>query len=57
MWIVPSLQLAIVCTGAPQGRASDWDEVRIPNLVIRAVRDQAPGSAPGAEVSALVPAH
>jgi CubicO group peptidase (beta-lactamase class C family) len=57
MWIVPSLQLAIVCTGAPQGRAPDWDEVRVPNLIIRAVRDQAPASAPGTDVSALVPAH
>jgi hypothetical protein len=57
MWIVPSLQLAIVCTGAPQGRTADWDEVRIPNLIIRGVRDQAPAVAPATEVSALVPGH
>jgi CubicO group peptidase (beta-lactamase class C family) len=57
MWIVPSLQLAIVCTGPAQGRAADWDEVRIPNLIIGAARDQAPAAAAPGEVSALVPGH
>ncbi|HTT43666.1 MAG TPA: serine hydrolase [Steroidobacteraceae bacterium] len=57
MWIVPSLQLAIVCTGPSPGRAADWDEVRIPNLIIGAARDQLPAAAPPGKVSALVPGH
>ncbi len=56
MWLVPSLQLAIVCTGDGRGRDARWDEVRIPNLVVRAARDYVP-SAPAAGVSALVPGH
>jgi CubicO group peptidase (beta-lactamase class C family) len=57
MWLVPSLQLAIVCTGAPAGRDAAWDDARVPNLVIRAARDYLPPAQPGAEVSALVPGH
>ena len=57
MWLVPSLQLAIVCTGAPAGRDAAWDDTRVPNLVIRAARDYLPPAEPGAEVSALVPGH
>jgi CubicO group peptidase (beta-lactamase class C family) len=57
MWLVPSLQLAIVCTGAPAGRDAAWDDTRVPNLVIRAARDYLPPAQPGAEVSALVPGH
>jgi CubicO group peptidase (beta-lactamase class C family) len=56
MWLVPSLQLAIVCTGDARGHDAHWDEVRIPNLVVRAARDYRP-PAPAAGVSALVPGH
>lgn len=59
LWVVPSLQIAILCTGAPQGRDTTWDEHRIPNLVIRAARDYRPPGphAPGADVATLVPGH
>lgn len=56
MWLVPSLQLAIVCTGDARGRGASWDEVRIPNLIVRAARDYVP-PASAAGVSALVPGH
>ena len=58
LWLVPSLQLAILCTGAPGGRDADWDDNRLPNLVIHAARDALPTAAqPGADISALVPGH
>ncbi len=58
LWLVPSLQMAILCTGAAGGRDADWDDNRLPNLVIRAARDALPPAAqPGADVSALVPGH
>ena len=58
MWLVPSLELAIVCTGAATARDATWDDTRVPNLIIRAARDYRPPAAPaGAEVSALVPGH
>jgi hypothetical protein len=58
MWLVPSLQLAIVCTGDARGRDAHWDEVRIPNLIVRGARDYLPPIPAGtAGVSALVPGH
>lgn len=38
LWLVPSLQIAILCTGALQARDVGWDDGRIPNLIIRALR-------------------
>jgi CubicO group peptidase (beta-lactamase class C family) len=56
MWMVPSLQLVVLLQGATGG--SDWDDTRIPNLVVRAARDYLPASArPGADISSLVPGH
>jgi CubicO group peptidase (beta-lactamase class C family) len=58
LWLVPSLQIAILCTGPAHGRDVAWDDARLPNLVIRAARDALPPAAqPGADVSALVPGH
>ena len=58
LWLVPSLQIAILCTGPAAGRDAAWDDSRVPNLVIRAARDALPAAAqPGADVSALVPGH
>ena len=58
LWLVPSLQIAILCTGDPAGRDAAWDDNRVPNLVIRAARDALPAAAPpGTDVSALVPGH
>ena len=58
LWLVPSLQIAILCTGSPGGRDAAWDDNHLPNLVIRAARDALPpGAQPAADVSALVPGH
>ena len=58
LWLVPSLQLAILCTGRADGRDPDWDDNHLPNLIIRAARDALPPAAqPGADVSSLVPGH
>jgi CubicO group peptidase (beta-lactamase class C family) len=58
LWLVPSLQIAVLCTGPAAGRDAAWDDARLPNLVIRAARDALPAAAqPGADVSALVPGH
>ena len=58
LWLVPSLQIAILCTGPAGGRDVAWDDSRLPNLVIRAARDALPPAAqPGGDVSALVPGH
>ena len=58
LWLVPSLQIAILCTGPAAGRDAAWDDARLPNLVIRAARDALPPAAlPGGDVSALVPGH
>lgn len=58
MWLVPSLQLVILCTGAPEGRDGAWSDSRIPNLILRAARDFHPhGPQHGEGVSALVPGH
>jgi hypothetical protein len=58
LWLVPSLQIAILCTGAPAGRDAAWDDARIPNLIIRGARDYVPAPVqPGTDISALVPGH
>jgi CubicO group peptidase (beta-lactamase class C family) len=58
LWLVPSLQIAILCTGSPEGRDAGWDDSRVPNLVIHAARDALPAAAqPGVDISALVPGH
>ena len=58
LWIVPSLQIAILCTGAPGGRDAAWDDNHLPNLVIQAARDALPVAAqPGADISSIVPGH
>jgi len=56
MWLVPSLQIAVLRTGASP--AADWDDGRIPNFVIRGTRDFVPAAArPGADIRQLVPNH
>jgi len=56
MWLVPSLQLAILRTGSAPG--ADWDDGRIPNLIMRGARDFLPAAArPGADLRQLVPSH
>jgi CubicO group peptidase (beta-lactamase class C family) len=57
LWIVPSLQLAILCTGAAGGRDPAWKDSQIPNLIIRAARDFRAPAAPPGDASSLVPGH
>ena len=58
LWLVPSMDIAILCTGDPGSRASDWDDARIPNAIVRGARDYVPPAAlPGADLSAIVPGH
>jgi CubicO group peptidase (beta-lactamase class C family) len=58
LWLVPSMQLAILCTGDAAGRDAGWDDTRIPNLIVRGARDYLPPAAlPGADLSSIVPGH
>lgn len=58
LWLVPSLQLAILRTGDLHHEAPDWDDARIPNLVVRGARDFVPSAArPGGDLSTIVPSH
>jgi len=58
LWLVPSLGIAILCTGPAAGRDAAWSDSQIPNLIIRGARDFVPPAAhPGGDVSALVPNH
>jgi CubicO group peptidase (beta-lactamase class C family) len=71
LWLVPSMQLAILRMAPAQAeRPADsplgtsplprlqWDDTRIPNLVIRGARDYKPPQArPGADISTIVPGH
>lgn len=58
LWLVPSMQLAILATGEAAGRDAQWDDARIPNLIIRGARDYLPPAAlPGADLSSIVPGH
>jgi CubicO group peptidase (beta-lactamase class C family) len=56
MWLVPSLQIAILRTGG--ALAADWDDGRIPNLIINGAHDFVPAVArPGADLRQIVPNH
>lgn len=56
MWLVPSLQIAILRTGSQP--AAGWDDGRIPNLIIRGAHDFVPPAArPGADIRQIVPNH
>jgi len=62
LWFVPSLSLTILRMGANAEDDADWDDSRIPNLVIRGASDFVPPATPvnkgGAEeVRSLVPNH
>lgn len=55
LWLVPSMHLVILRTGPATG---DWDDSRIPNVIIRGARDYVPPQArPGVDLSTLVPHH
>jgi CubicO group peptidase (beta-lactamase class C family) len=59
LWLVPSMHLAILRMAAARSPAAvDWDDARIPNLIIRGARDyQPPQARPGADISKIVPGH
>lgn len=59
LWLVPSMQLAILRMAPAQAEhPADWDDARIPNLVIRGAHDYKPPQArPGADISTIVPGH
>jgi hypothetical protein len=63
LWLVPSLKLAVLFgASAPTpasgtARADDWDEVRLANLVIRAVSDRPPQPGDMTDLQRLVPGH
>lgn len=62
LWVIPSLQIAILRTAdapaAGPGPPGDWDDGRIPNLIVRGARDFVPPAArPGADLSTIVPNH
>ncbi|HWG30404.1 MAG TPA: serine hydrolase [Steroidobacteraceae bacterium] len=54
MWLVPSMSLVILRTGGTL--PGDWDDSRIPNLIIRGARDYVPPPRPG-DLRSLVPNH
>jgi CubicO group peptidase (beta-lactamase class C family) len=55
LWLIPSMQMAILRMGR---HVSDWDDARIPNLIIHGARDYLPPQArPGSDLSKLVPNH
>lgn len=56
LWLIPSLQIAVLCT-ASQPRGADFDDARIPNLVAGAARDLAPAAARPVDLSKIVPGH
>ncbi|HYM43539.1 MAG TPA: serine hydrolase [Steroidobacteraceae bacterium] len=56
LWLVPSLHLAVLRT-AYRGHP-DFDESRIPNLIVSGARDFVPATArPGSDLSRIVPGH
>lgn len=58
LWLVPSMGIAILRTGLATAGDADWDDARIPNLVVRGARDYLPPAAlPGSDLSSIVPGH
>jgi CubicO group peptidase (beta-lactamase class C family) len=56
LWIIPSLHLAVLRTA--RLAHGDFDESRIPNLIVSGTRDFVPAAArPGHDISAIVPGH
>ena len=58
LWIIPSMSLSILLVGSRAGAGPDWDDSRIPNLIVRSASDYVPKAAKrGSDVSNLVPNH
>jgi CubicO group peptidase (beta-lactamase class C family) len=56
LWIIPSLQLAVLCT-ASGPRDADFDDARIPNLIVGGAGDFVPPAARPGGLSKIVPGH
>jgi len=56
MWIVPSLQLAVLFGADEKATADSWDETRLLNLVTRALTDR-PAQKEQSKLQQLVPGH
>jgi CubicO group peptidase (beta-lactamase class C family) len=58
LWLVPSMQIAVLRMGGMPRGVRAADEVRLPNLIVSGARDFLPRAAhPGADISAIVPGH
>jgi len=59
LWFIPSLGLSILRVGTNRDDDADWDDARIPNLIVRGASDFVPRTAkPGStDLSTLVPNH
>jgi CubicO group peptidase (beta-lactamase class C family) len=59
LWFVPSLGLTILRTGTNAESDPDWDDSRVPNLIIRGARDYVPKAPANGtqDISTLVPNH
>jgi hypothetical protein len=58
LWLVPSLNLSILHISSRDKAGADWDDSRIPNLIVRGAGDYVPKAAKsGADISNLVPNH
>ncbi len=62
LWLAPGLHLAVLFGAATpkSGTAAsdvDWDETRLPNLVVRALSDRPAQSSERSELQQLVPGH
>lgn len=56
LWLIPSLQIAVLCT-ASSPRGADFDDARIPNLIVGGARDFVPAAARPGNLPAIVPGH
>lgn len=58
LWLMPSMSLRILLVGTRDKVGRDWDDSRIPNLIVRGASDYVPKAAKsGVDVSNLVPNH
>jgi hypothetical protein len=56
LWLIPTLGLGVLF-GSQSDALPDWNETRLPNLVIRAVSERPQQRSMGSQLQQLVPAH
>jgi hypothetical protein len=56
LWLMPTLDLGVLF-GSQSAAATDWDETRLANLVIRAVAERPEQRSSGSQLQQLVPGH